>query len=302
MTTLFGGGLSARRARSDPGATVVTQRRGIGRFGRFVAIAGFVLTGRLMVACGPVIAGARTRVARVERVREAVAEYDRFFGVVYAMQLAVSECEREKIDAIARLARALGLAEGADLAGCAAATRTTSTDLAARHLALGLDVDVDPGLLAAALDAPTMGATAAPVAVSGVAIASAQWNLPAGFPEEQDAAERQISVEMHVAGGALPPEFEARVTAIRAAIRSAMALKRRMDSIAALAPVVRSIAVSLARTTQQRAAARAAALAPEFRDAIDFLDGLPGRAQAQGQSALQIAVRLQASANSPGTE
>ncbi len=271
----------------------------ISRIGRLLVCSVLILSG-FAEGCAPGVARGRTHVARVERLRTAVVEYDRFFAVVYAMQLAINESEREKIDLVARLGHALGLAEGADLPRCAAVVRTFSSELAARRLQLG--IELDPGRLVAALnDAPVIE-TAVPVSIPGVSASSAPPELPTDFPEAQAAAERAVSVDVTVAGGALPAEYEARVTAVRAAIRTAMGLKRRMDSIATVAPQVRAIARLLAGTTRQRAAAQASMFDEEFRDAISFLEGAPGRAQAQGQSALQMAVRLRASANSPGAQ
>jgi hypothetical protein len=256
-------------------------------------------------------------VSRVEAVTTGIDDYDRFFRVVHAMQIAINESERVKIDTIARLAQSLALPENADLERCAATVRDWSQGLHRQNLELSIEIDPGPPIAGTAAPAMEMMADNSP-APGTIAVASSSGSpgpsssspppsdpfhgVPAAFPETQQAAERLVSVETRVTGGAMPADAEPTARVVRAAIRSAMALKRRMDAIATFAPALRSAGQQLASTVRQRAADRASSLEPEFRDAIDFLEGAAGRAQAQAQSVYRVAVRLQASANPSSTQ
>jgi hypothetical protein len=288
------------------------RRRAVAAFVLLAACAAGFASGA--ASCAPAATARGTRVSRVEAVQTGIDEYDRFFRVVYAMQVAINESERVKIDIIARLAASLGLPEGADLERCAASVRDWSQALHRQNLEVA--IEIDPGPPIAASPAPVMatmesspppvavvadGGSAAPLA-SSAPPADPFQGVPRTFPETQADAERFVTVETRVAGGAMPADAEATARYVRTAIRSAMALKRRMDSIATFAPALRSAGQQLAASVPRRAGSRAAALEPEFRDAIEFLEGASGRAQAQAQAAFRVAVRLQASANPSATQ
>ena len=301
--------VTARGAES-PAATIVRMRkpgpsmRFAGtpfRFAPHSKLPRLALVAALAAGCSPATPTRTTQVSRIEVVHSGVAEYDRFFAVIRAMQLAINESERVKVDAITRLSLSFGLPEGSELERSAAATRAWSQQLRAQNLQLTIEIDQGPPVggvvpvttMVARDDSPAPSGSPAPSSGSPAPPA-----IPSSFPESQEEAERLVSVEMHVAGGAMPTVSETTARAVRAAIRTAIALKRRMDAIASLEPMIRATGHQLAATVHTRAPTRAAALDAEFRDAIDFLEGAGGRAVAQSQAVFQVALRLQASANS----
>lgn len=221
-----------------------------------------------------------TRVAQHQPVTTGIAEYDAFFQTVYAMQVAINESERVKMETIARLATALGMDEHTELDAITATIRDRVQQL--QQSGVRLVVEYDSSTAATAL-------TRIPSSAHTPAVPS------------QAEVEPHVRVEIRTASGALPPSAEDLVDAIRRAIRSALALKVRMDTIAARVPDIRATGERLATTVEHRAPHRARELKTEFEAAREFLDGAAARAQAQAQLAFRIAVRIQAAASVSAT-
>lgn len=228
-----------------------------------------------------------TRVARQQPVQSGVADYDAFFRAVFELQLAVNESERARVETVTRLGVALGLGENADLEACAAAIRDRAQRL--RRTGVRLVIAFD-----ATAPAPP-GSAPAPEVIGALPAPAPGHVLPT---EAQTEASSQVDVRAET--GSLPLEAVPLADAIRRAVRAALGLERRMQAVAAVAPSLRAAGERLAATVASRAQARASELSPEFRDALEFLDGAPARAQAQAQLAFHIVVRIQASASITG--
>jgi hypothetical protein len=225
--------------------------------------------------CGGGLATQGSDVAAQRLVHTGVAEDDLFFRIVHTMQIALNESQRVKVEAVSELADDVGLPDDADIDRAAGAVRSRVEALQRQGVSLVVHYD----------------AHLAPVG------AQEAGNDPSGIvPEPQATAEERAGVSV----SSDPPSGGSRdsrlVSAVRAFLQTTVGLAHRMDEVIALARQFRAAGVRLRAEAPRRMGARAREIDADFQDALDFLDGAPARAQAEGLTSLQLAARIQNSA------